>query len=391
LLDDAGRTLPLVSRAVYGLEKESIPRWNKFLQGYYDLSGIGSDSFDQAVQLGGGGEATLTEAMKDKGIELLTAVQTSIYYTGFNMRDPVVGGDSERARLLRRAISIALDMEEFVSIFRNGRGIPAQGPLPPGIFGFRDGAAGANPYVYDVAGGRPVRKPLEAARQLLAAAGYRDGIDPATGQPLILYYDNASAGPDSKALLNWYRKQFQKLGIQLVIRATDYNRFQEKMRKGTAQIFTWGWNADYPDPENFFFLLYGPHAKAESGGENAANYQSSAFDALFDRMKNMANGAERQAIIDEMVEILRDDAPWVWGFYPVDFVLHHEWYANAKPNLMANNTLKYKRVDGNLRAERQRQWNRPVTWPLMVAGGVLAVSLVPAIVVFRRRERSAAA
>lgn len=391
MLDDAGRPLPLVARAVYSLEKESIPRWNKFLQGYYDVSGIGSDSFDQAVQFGAGGEASLTDAMKAKGIQLLTAVQTSIFYTGFNMRDPVVGGDSERAGLLRRAISIALDIEEFVSIFRNGRGVAAQGPLPPGIFGFREGVAGANPYVYDIVAEKAVRKPVEEARRLLDEAGYTDGMDPATGEPLILYYDNAAAGPDSKALLNWYRKQFQKLGIQLVIRATDYNRFQEKMRKGTAQIFSWGWNADYPDPENFFFLLYGPHAKVDSGGENAANYQNAEFDALFDRMKNMPNSGERQEIIDRMIEILRRDAPWVWGFYPVDFVLHHRWYANAKPNLMANNTLKYKRIDGPLRAELQRQWNEPVVWPVVAVGIVFVLSLIPAVVVFRRRESSAAA
>ena len=390
LLDDAGKELPLVSRAVYSLEKESIPRWNKFLQGYYDVSGIGSDSFDQAVQFGSGGDARLTEAMKDKGIELETAVQASLFYTGFNMRDPVVGGDSERARLLRRAISIAIDMEEFVSIFRNGRGIPAQGPLPPGIFGHREGAEGINTYIYNDESGEPVRKSIDEARRLLAEAGYPDGIDPETGAPLILYYDNAAAGPDSKALLNWYRKQLQKLGIQLVIRATDYNRFQEKMRKGTAQLFSWGWNADYPDPENFFFLLYGPHAKVDSGGENAANYQNDEFDALFDRMKNMPNGPERQAIIDNMVEILRRDAPWVWGFYPVDFILHHDWYHNAKPNLMANNTLKYKRIDAAQRAALRDEWNHPVIWPMVLLALVFLVSLVPAVIVFRRRERSAA-
>jgi ABC-type oligopeptide transport system, periplasmic component len=91
------------------------------------------------------------------------------------------------------------------------------------------------------------------------------------------------SGPDSKARLNWLRKQFNKLNIQLVIRGTDYNRFQEKMRNGNAQMFMWGWNADYPDPENFLFLLYGKNAKAVHGGENAANYQNELFDALFEQ------------------------------------------------------------------------------------------------------------
>jgi oligopeptide transport system substrate-binding protein len=117
LLDDAGAALPFIDAAVYSLEKESIPRWNKFLQGYYDSSGIGSDSFDQAVQFNSGGDAALTDAMRERGIALSTAVATTMFYMGFNMLDPVIGGDGERARLLRRAISIADYFELFITIF----------------------------------------------------------------------------------------------------------------------------------------------------------------------------------------------------------------------------------------------------------------------------------
>ena len=388
LLADAGRPLPLVDRASYSLEKEAIPRWNKFLQGYYDASGITSDSFDQAVQFGSGGEAMLTDEMRERGVRLVTSVETSVFYFGFNWKDPVVGGGGgERARRLRQAIAIALDFEEFVSIFRNGRGMAAQGPLPPGIYGHRSGAEGLDPYVYDLVDGRPQRKPIETARALLAEAGYPNGVDAATGQPLVLNYDTAATGPDSKAQLDWYRKQFQKLGIQLVVRATDYNRFQEKMRRGTAQLFSWGWNADYPDPENFFFLLYGPHGKAEHGGENASNYANPTFDALFDRMKNLADGPERQALIDEMTEILRRDGPWAWGFFPTGFTLHHAWYRNVKPNLMANNTLKYVAVDAGRRRDSQREWNEPIVWPAGAALALLAGLTVPAVIAHRRRER----
>ena len=77
-------------------------------------------------------------------------------------------------------------------------------------------------------------------------------------------------------------RQFAKLGMQLEIRATDYNQFQDKMRKGKQQIFWWGWLADYPDAENFLFLLYGPNAKAlATDGENTANYENPEFDKLF--------------------------------------------------------------------------------------------------------------
>ncbi len=386
LLADAGKPLPLVEKVTFSLEKESIPYWNKFLQGYYDASGVGSESFDQVVRVGGQGEVGLTEAMQAKGIRLATAVETSTYYMGFNMLDPVVGGYSERARKLRQAISLAVDIEEYVAIFTNGRGIPGQGPLPPGIFGNREGREGLNPYVYDWVHGAAQRKPLTDAKQLLAEAGYPRGVDTKTGVPLVLNFDVTAAGPDDKARLDWYRKQFAKLEVQLVIRNTDYNRFQDKMAKGNAQIFLWGWNADYPDPENFLFLLHGPQSKARGSGENAANYDNPEFNRLFEQMKNMDNSPARQAIIDRMVEIVRRDAPWLWGFHPKIFALYHTWYHNAKPNIMANNTLKYLRIDPVRRQELRAQWNQPVLWPLVLILLFLILGTIPAVVAYIIKE-----
>ena len=385
-LNDAGNRLPFVDQVIYTLEKETIPYWAKFLQGYYDASGIASDSFDQAVQFSASGDPQLTPMMRDKQIKLQTSVSTSIFYMGFNMLDPLVGGDSEAARKLRQAISIAVDYEEYIAIFANGRGVAAQGVLPPGIFGYLDGESGINPLVYDWTNGKPLRKAVDRAKQLLTEAGYPDGIDPKTGEALLLYFDTTAAGTDDRALMNWYRKQFEKLGIQLVIRGTDYNRFQEKMRTGAAQIFVWGWNADYPDPENFFFLLYGPNSKVKQGGENAGNYANPEFDRLFEQMRNIDNGPERQQIINRMQDIVRRDAPWLFGYYPKDFALLHDWYKNLKPARMIGNRLKYSRIDTAEREQKRREWNRAEFGPLLILAGGFAVALWPAVKAYRRRQ-----
>lgn len=384
LLADAGRSLPFIDGAIYSLEREDIPYWNKFLQGFYDVSGITSDSFDQAVRFNDQGEAGLADTMRQRGIKLDTAVETSIFFLGFNMLDPIVGGKSERARLLRQAIAIAINFEEFISIFANGRGISAQGPIPPGIFG--NHPAEYNKYVYNQIDGRLQRKSITAAASLLAQAGFANGRDQITGQPLIINYDTTASGADDKARLSWMLKQFQQLGIQLVIRATDYNRFQEKMRKGDAQLYMWGWNADYPDPENFLFLLYGPNSKVTYGGENTSNYDNPEFNSLFEQMKAMDNTPERQLIIDRMVEILHHDAPWAGGFHPKSFALRHEWIHNVKPNPMANNTLKYRRVDPLLRAQKRTKWNQPITWPLWTLGILSLLMLLPAYLSYKKRE-----
>lgn len=429
LLLDAGKPLPLIDTVVFTLEKETIPYWNKFLQGYYDASGISSESFDQAVQVNVGGEANVTDEMKAQGITLSTSVATSTMYMGFNWLDPVVGGcpspqpsdrttsqstkpvngqvagypasgrggkrnesscDPERARKLRLAIAIALDTEEFVSIFANGRGISAQSPIPPGIFGYREGEVGINRYVYDWVNGAPQRKPLAEARRLLAEAGYPNGLDEKTRQPLVIYLDTTSTGMGAKSRLDWLRKQFDKLNLQLVARNTDYNRFQDKVRRGDTQFFYFGWNADYPDPENFFFLLNGAQAKVPHGGENASNYSNPEYDRLFEQMKNMSNSPARQAIIDRMLEILRHDSPWLWGHHPKDYVLRHSWLHNSKPNKMANNNLKYLRIDVAQREALRQKWNPPLLWPLWLSGmALLAFGWWLWRTLQRRQERKA--
>ena len=395
LLRDCGKAMPFIDKVVFTREREQIPYWNKFLQGYYDASGIASDSFDQAVQVGGGGDVTLTDGMRAQGIQLSTSVAISTFYMGFNWLDPVVGGadpkTAERNRKLRRAIALAIDQEEFVSIFQNGRGVPAQGPVPPGIFGHSAGEAGINREMYDWVDGRPRRKSVEEARRLLAEAGYPNGRDARSGEPLVINLDTTATGIGSKSRIDWLNKQFRKIDLQLAVRSTDYNRFQEKVRKGAAQLFYFGWNADYPDPENFLFLLYGPQGKVEHGGENSANYRNPEYDKLFERMRAMENGPARQQIIDRMVEILRHDAPWVWGFHPKDYALRHAWLLNRKPTKVGHNTLQYQRIDAAARERSRAEWNQPRIWPLMAAVVVLFALIWPAWRAYRRRETTVAA
>lgn len=368
LLENAGKALPMVDKVIFTLEKEAIPRWNKFLQGYYDTSGISSDNFGSAIHLMPSGGVELTEAMKTQDIRLETSIAPDLWFWGFNMLDETVGGYTDKARKLRQAIALAFDVEEFVSIFMNGRGILATGPIPTDIFGYETQPKAVPPN-------------LEQARQLLKEAGYPDGIG------ITIYFDTVITGnPDEIAIQAWLKEQFEKLGIQMVVRGTDFNRFQEKVRLGTVQMFFWGWSADYPDPENFLFLLYGPNGSAQNGGENAVNYQNLAYDTLFEKMRTMEDTPERLRVIQEMVDILHQDTPWIWGFYPKSFLLRQGWVSIGKPSGVANNTLKYTKIDPALRAKQRVLWNQPLLWPFGVLFGLVLVIFLSALIRFWRKE-----
>lgn len=388
MLLDAGQTMPFIDRIVFTLEKENIPRWSKFLQGYYDASGIASDNFDQAIQMGGG-QASLTPELKEKDIALLKEVQLTDFYWGFNMLDEVVGGYSTKQQKLRQAIGIAIDIEEFIAIFMNERGLPAQGPLPPGIFGHVPGSAGINNYMYDTVNGRPVRKSVEDAQKLMREAGYRDGIDPETGQRLVVNLDLSTRGdPDEKARFTWMRKQFDKIGVNLNIRATDWNRYRAKQEQGNIQMYFLGWVADYPDPENFLFLFYGENSKAVQGGVNTSNYNNQRINRLFDRMKTMEDTPARGRIIREMIGVLQADAPWIWGFHPEDYLLKQDWIYNISVNEMVRGSMKYYRVDPELRAVQRNAWNKANYWPIALVILLLLLLILPLAISYWHKEHA---
>jgi len=330
----------------------------------------------------------------DKGFRLDRFDDVNSYVLAFNMLDPVIGKGATpeqqvRNRKLRQALSIAIDWDEYSRIFPKKGGETAMGPLPGGLFGSRHGTvAGVNPLTHKVVDGRLVRRPLAEAKALLAEAGYPDGRDASNGRPLVLNYDYQRVPtPEIKSELDWMVKQFAKLGVQLEIRATDNNQFQDKVRKGKHQVFWTGWNADYPDAENFLFLFYGPNSKSVSDGENTTNYQNPEYDRLFEQMKTLPDGAAKQALIDKMVHILQVDAPWSFGFFPYASAAVQHWVYNSKPAILIRDHGRYLRLDVEERRRAQAAWNKPVWWPMILLTLVFAGLLLVALRSFKRRER----
>jgi ABC-type transport system substrate-binding protein len=367
-----GRALPFLERVEFRIEKEDIPTFNKFLQGYYDASGILQESFDKIVH-----EGALSDEMAERGMQLEKTVDPDVYYIGFNMDDPVVGRPAgEKGRKLRQAMSLAVDAREYARVFNNGRGVPAQSPLPPGIFGYE--ADYANPF----------RQPdLERAKRLLAEAGYERGLDRSTGKPLRLSFDTGDTSTRGRVRFQFFVNAWSRLGLDVEIAATNYNQFQEKVRKNAYQIFMWGWIADYPDPENFLFLLWGPLAQSKSHGPNTANFADPRYDALFLRMKDAENGPGRLALIREMRGILERERPWIELFHRENYALYHAWVRNVKPAGLSLPTARYVDVDAGMRSRLRAEWNRPVRWPAFALAGAALAIVVPGVVTFLRERQ----
>jgi ABC-type transport system substrate-binding protein len=395
LLDDCGKRTPFIDKIVMTVEREKVPERYKFRQGYYDVEVFERTDTGNNYLVEKQDSDEVRAEYERKGFRLERFDDIWKYNVAFNMLDPVVGkGDTPeqqaRNRALRQAISIAIDWEEYSKIFPKKAGVTAQGSLPIGIFGSRQSQPGwFNPTTHRLVDGKVVRRPIEDAKNLMVQAGYPDGRDAVTGQPLTIHYDfYAPPTPEWRPEIAWMVRQFSKLGIQLEVRATDNNQFQDKVRKGKHQFFWYGWNADYPDAENFLVLLYGPNGKSVSDGENDANYSNPEYDRLFEQLKMLDDGPQKQAVIDKMIQIVQVDAPESFGFFPYSSAAVQHWVYNSKPSIMILDRGRYLRLDVAERTRALVDWNRPVWWPLVA--GVLCVCglLLIAMRSFQRRERT---
>jgi oligopeptide transport system substrate-binding protein len=303
-------------------------------------------------------------------------VEPSIFYIGFNMDDPIVGERAgERGRKLRQAMSTAIDIKQYLELFLNRRGVPAQTPLPPGLFGYD--ANYKNPFrQYD----------LTRGRELLAEAGYRNGIDPATNTRLKLSFDTAATTSEALLQYEFLASAWRQLGLDIEIKATTYNQYQDKVRRGAYQVFSWGWLADFPDPENFLFLLECQNGRTKSGGPNTANFCNAEFDRLYREMKDLPNNERRADLIRRMLTILEQERPWIELYHRENYTLSHAWLVNSKPTGISNPAHKYKDVRPEVRARLRTEWNAPVRWPLYLVLFAVVALTVPAVRTYYRER-----
>jgi hypothetical protein len=99
------------------------------------------------------------------------------------------------------------------------------------------------------------------------------------------------------------------------------------------------------------------------------------------------DGPEKQAVIDKMVTILQQDAPWSFGFYPWASAAVQSWVKNSKPAILIRDHGRYLRLDTQARVASLAAWNRPQYWPIVLLLAALAALLLFARRSLRKRER----
>lgn len=201
---------------------------------------------------------------------------------------------------VRRAMSYAIDRRKLIALM-NGRGVVAHSPLPPDLPGFNPELAG---YDYDPAKARAL---LEEAH---LGAGFSFEIWMRADQTVLMLGQSM-------------QQDLAPLGIRAELKPVAWGPFLEAIRQPhTAQSFVYGWEADFPDPENFLGTLL---SRSEWGSNNDSFYYNPEFQELLDRASPEADLKQRYALYGEAEKIVIADAPWVFLYYPVTYVIRQPW------------------------------------------------------------------
>ncbi|MEO6847517.1 MAG: ABC transporter substrate-binding protein [Chthoniobacterales bacterium] len=362
----ANSQLPTLDEVQLIIIPESIPAWILFKQGWTDSSGVGKDIFNSVITA----SQELTLEFEKRGVQLIKDLDLDTWYLMFNMKDPVLGGNVK----LRQAMVLAFNADTYNEIFGNNILHMTDQLLPPRMFGYE--ASFKNPW-------RETN--LEKARKLIAEAGYPNGVDPKTGKPLEIVLDTEAGSSTERQSAEYDRSQFEALGIRVRIEENLFTQMLEKQMKGRYQLVSAGWSADYPDPENFFALFYGPNIVPV--GHNQSMYQNAEFDHLFEKMATMEDTPERADIIRRMNKILlTDDCVIGPIFNRVSYRLRQPWTPYFIKNAIVGQFggLRYGVIDTALRKEKQAEWNRKKYWPLLTM--IIIFGIVLGYGIHKRRQ-----
>ncbi|MBE0549968.1 MAG: bicyclomycin resistance protein [Rubrivivax sp.] len=328
--DFKGKRLPLVDEVHISVIEESQPRWLSFLNEEQDLTeNVPADFAPVAIP-----NNQLAPNLAKRGIRMVRYPRADVSVSYFGMEHPVVGGYEPHKVALRRAINLAVDVEREIRLVRRGQAVPAQGPIAPATWGY-DPAFKSEMSEFNRA----------RAKALLDMHGYvdRNGDgwrEQPGGEPLLLEY---STQPDqqSRQLIEQWNKNMQAIGIRIEFKTAKWPENLKSSRAGKLMMWGVGWSAGQPDGDTFLALGYGPN----KGQANHARFNLPAFNALYERQRELPDSPERQAAMTEAAKLMVAYMPYKVHVHRIWTDLSHPWVLGYDRNIYVREFWKYIDID----------------------------------------------
>jgi oligopeptide transport system substrate-binding protein len=213
----------------------------------------------------------------------------SISYVGFNTTMPPF--DDAK---FRQSLNYAVDKELIAREVLSDLVVPAYGVLPPGFPGYNPNLEG-------------LRYDPELAQQLVSESKY---ADPDTRPRIVITVPGTggSIGLDMEVVIEMWR---QNLGVEVEIQQVEWATFLQDLNKQKFQAFAGlGWEADYPDPQDFLDILFHTESSINHGA-----YSNAEVDSVLEEARVEPDVARRIELYQEAEELVVEDAAWVPLWY----------------------------------------------------------------------------
>ena len=220
--------------------------------------------------------------------------ELSFFYIGFNHTKPPFDDVD-----IRRAFSQAIDKDRLVSLVYRDMVQRADGILPPGMPGYNEHLAGLD---YDV----------NKARELIRASKYGgvSGLPPLT---ITTMGWGGLISSDLEAIIQEWR---QNLGVEVMVRQLEPQQFLYNLRAEKDEMYSMGWVADYPHPQDFLDILF--HSGVEN---NNGEYSNAEADALLDKAGVEMDNDLSLALYQQAEQKLVDDVAVIPLFFGKNYIL----------------------------------------------------------------------
>lgn len=220
---------------------------------------------------------------------------SSLSYIGFNTeKEPF---NDVR---VRQAISMLVNKDDIISGVYEGFGIPAKGPLAPGIFGYNEDA-------------KPIEYNVEEAKKLLEEAGYADGFS------TTIWTNDNPQRVDAAVLL---QQELKAVGIDVQIEQMEFGTYLDQTAAGEHDMFILGWSNPTGDADYGMYALFHSSQKGDPG--NRSFYENPEVDKLLDEGRQETDPDARTEIYNKVQEHLIEDAPMIY--------IHHQEYLTGLAN-----------------------------------------------------------
>ncbi len=228
--------------------------------------------------------------------ELTIAPQFSISYLGFNVTKPPF--DDLK---VRQAFNIAIDKKTIADVVMKKTAMPAKGILPPKFPGFNDNLKGLD---FDPA----------KAKQLIKDSKYGD-VSKLPEITLNISGGGGTAGPVTQAIVEMIK---QNLGVDVNIQQQEFASFLQELNKrpNNFQMYSIGWIADYPDPQDFLDILF--HGQSL---DNHMSYNNPQVNQLLEQARVETDSKKRFDLYQQAEQIIVNDAAWIPLFVGDDYWL----------------------------------------------------------------------